>query len=953
MKLMSLIPNSPSPELDIVGISNDSRIIKPGFMFFAIPGYNADGADYIPDATGNGAVAIVTSKDVEIPGVAVIKTSNPRLMESIVATKFYPSSFDFICAVTGTNGKSSTVNFTRQMWELVGISAASIGTVGVKAAGMNGDKGLTTPDAIDLNRAMRDLSEGGIKNVILETSSHGIEQHRVDNLKIMSAGFTNISNDHLDYYGDLDTYFEAKKRLFSELLDPNGTAVVNADAPYSDRVVEAVRARGIKVITYGKSEGCDILLASYKARDYVQNLSLVIKGKKYDLTLGLVTEFQVYNMMCALGLFITSCPKDWELVMPMLGELKNEAGRIEFVASAPSGAKIFVDFAHNGDGIKKLVRDFRPSAAKNLVCIIGASGDRPEIRRIEIGQALNECADEIIITDDNPRSEDPVAIRAMLKKHCPRAHVIPGREKAISEIIDASRPWDTILICGTMYEADKRFILDKIKPRSSNIGASSATGIFEHSEHVVPGSIFVGVKGLTRDGADFAEAAIRRGATRVIVATDHKFSNEAEKLAKERGVKVERVDSPRKVFADLAYKFYGEKQPDSFVAVTGTSGKSSVVDFVRQIWARMGLPALSSGTIGMIVENVYSKRRIIQMDGGHYTTPVGSDLYKNLAYYKDLGVEHGAIEMSSHGLDQLRAASIKIKAAGFTNLGIDHEAFYGGKQQYLEAKARLFSDRVIDGGTAVLNADVPELEYLRSVAEKRGLQVITYGIHGRDLQILRHDSGLGGQSTAVRMFSTEYELDLKILGHFQLYNLMCAVGLVVGAGAKIEDIAPTLSHITNAVGRLEFMGKSKNGAFVYVDFAYKAEALENTLKTLRQMATGRLIAVFSTCGDILETNRRRELGLVAQNFSDIAIITDDSPRTEDATSIRAAILKHCPKGVEVPTRREAIKRALHEARDGDVILIAGKGHEDFITIGTEDIPYTDQQTVEELLAEGY
>jgi UDP-N-acetylmuramoyl-L-alanyl-D-glutamate--2,6-diaminopimelate ligase len=768
----------------------------------------------------------------------------------------------------------------------------------------------------------------------------------------MAAGFTNLSNDHLDYYRDVDEYFGAKLRLFSELLDPNGTAVVNADDPRSAEVAQVCKKRGIRVLSYGKAESCDIRMASYRIKDWVQEVGLEVLGRKFDLKFNLITEFQIYNAMCALGLFIASRPDDWDRIMPRLGELKNESGRIEYVATAPSGARIFVDFGHNGDGIRKLITDFRPYVDKNLVCVIGSSGDRPGIRRVEIGKVMNECADEIVITDDNPRTEDPAAIRAALYMHCPRARVIPDRERAISEVIDASRPWDSILICGTMYEKDKKFILDKLSPKPRVVNGMEITGVFEHSDLVIPGSAFVGVKGVNRDGADFSALAVKKGAKILVVANDYKFGPETERLIGENGVCVFRTGNTRKAFADWVYDFYGRRQPENLVAVTGTSGKSSCVDFARQIWALMGLPALSAGTIGVIVDNVYSHRRIIQIGGGHYTTPVGGELYKYLAYYKDLGVSNGAMELSSHGLDQLRAENIRIRAGGFTNLGVDHADFHGGRERYLDAKARLFREVIEDGGTAVLNADIPEFGYLRDICDARGLKVFSYGVKGSELKIVSQDSFLTGQRATVELFGKRYDLDLKILGQFQLANLLCAIGLVAATTEGWERVIPMLGTITNALGRLEFMGATKKGALIYIDFAYKSEALEHTLATLRSMTDKKIIAVFSTCGDILETRRRRELGEVAQRLADVAIVTDDSPRHEDAGAIRAEIIKYCPKGINVKEgRRAAIRQAMDKAGQGDVILIAGKGHEDFVTFGDDDIPYTDQQTVRELLSE--
>lgn len=982
MKLSDLLKNisytieNENLNIDILDIENNSSKIVNGSLFLAIKGIKTNGADFIDQAIKKGAVAVlsdVENKSVidtkKYPNVPFIFVENIRLVESIIANNFYPLQPEFVCAVTGTNGKSSIVNFVRQMWNFIGVNSASIGTVGIHTSNGVGGKTLTTPDAIDLHKNVDTLTRDGVSHIAIETSSHGIEQHRADSIKIMSAGFTNISNDHLDYHKTVGEYFKAKLRLFSELLDINGTAVINTDDDYGKKILDVCKNRGVKIITYGENENADIRLEKYEIKNSSQYITLNIFGKKYDLNLNLITKFQVYNFMCALGLFISS-NKDWEVVIPFLPKLKNETGRIEYVATTPNGAKIFVDFGHNGDGLKKLLTEFRPYVKHNLICIVGCSGDRPDVRRIEIGQILNKYADTAIIVDDNPRTEDPARIRKILLENCPKAREIPNRYEAINEVIDTSREWDSIIICGTMYEKDKEFILKKLTPHSmplntllqnagfniENVPSTPISLVSCDSHTIIDNSIFVGIKGFTQNGADYTADAISRGAKVVIVENGYKFKDDATKLISEKNVLVIHVENPRKALADLVYNFYERKQPETICAITGTSGKSSVVDFTRQIWGLLKLPAISVGTIGIIAENVYSQKQIVKYTDADYTTPVNGEIYRFLKYFKELGVDNGAIELSSHGLDQLRMENIKIRAAGFTNLGTDHLDFYGSYEAYLKSKSKLFRENLSSDGTAVLNADVPEYDYLKRICDSRGIRVFSYGRNGSELKILSQQVSLEGQTADVELFGKQYHLDLKILGSFQLNNLMCALGMVIATTPNWMDVIPKLGEIRNALGRLEYMGKTKAGASIYVDFAYKGEALENTLKTLRSMISKdkKILNVFSTCGDIYESKTRRlELGAVSSTYADVSILTDDSPRTESAQKIRDEVMLHCPGGIEVKTgRRDAIKKAMSLAGAGDVILVAGKGHEDFVTFGSENIPYTDQETVTELLKEG-
>ncbi len=982
MKLIDLLKDikyeiiNPNLDIEITSISNNSSKVEKNSLFIAIKGNNINGADFIDQAIEKGAIAILTNienrnhnlvnKDNNIPYIFV---DDIRLIEAKIANNFYPKQLDFICATTGTNGKSSVVNFMRQMWEFFDIKSASIGTVGIRTSNGLGEKTLTTPDAIDLHKNLNILSSKAIKNIAIETSSHGIEQHRVDFIKFMSAGFTNISNDHLDYHKTVEDYFNAKLRLFSELLDENGTAVVNIDDIYGTRVVDVCKSRNIKVIKYGEKEEADIRLLKYEIKDDSQYVILNIFGKKYEMILNLITKFQVYNFMCALGMFISSV-KNWEKILPFVSKIKNEKGRIEYVATTPNGAKIFVDFGHNGDGLKKLLTQFRPYVKHNLICIAGCSGDRPEIRRIEMGKVLNEYADTVIIVDDNPRTENPKNIRNSILKYCPKASEIPNRYDAINEVIDTSREWDSIIICGTLYEEDKKFILNKLSNHSMSLNLllnkcgfpilnnDIAINLVScDSNTIIDGSIFVGIKGFSKNGADYSYDAIMKGAKVVIVDPSYKFDKKTLDIINKKNIIVLHSDNTRKTLADLVYNFYECKQPDTICAITGTSGKSSIVDFTRQIWSLLSLPTISVGTIGIIAENIYSKKQIVKYTDADYTTPVNGEVYKFLKYFKEKGVNNAAIELSSHGLDQLRMENIKISAAGFSNLGTDHLDFYGSYEGYLKSKAELFSHNLSSDGTAVLNADIPEYNYLKNICDNRGIKVFSYGREGKELKILNQITSLEGQSVDIELFGKQYHLDLKILGTFQLNNLMCALGMVAATTPSWEKVIPLLGQVRNALGRLEYMGKSKSGASLYVDFAYKGEALENTLKTIRSMisSNGKIINVFSTCGDNYETKTRRfELGTISDKYADISILTDDSPRTEDPQKIRNEVLKYCPNAIEIKTgRRDAIKKAMEISSKDDVILIAGKGHEDYVTFGTKNIPYTDQETVLELIKEGY
>ncbi len=470
MKILSDIMNrSDLPEIEISGISSDSRSVRRGFLFVAIPGTLMDGREYIEDAVRHGAKAILvpngTAQPVCMAGVdevVWIEDENPRLALANAAAKFYGSQPETIVAVTGTNGKTSTVSFTRQIWEHLDYRAASLGTLGLQGAEMEQSGSMTTPDPVRLHSQLAELASHGIDHLAIEASSHGLDQYRLDGMNISAAGFTNVTHDHLDYHGSMENYAISKRRLFDSLLKSNGVAVVNADSFEAGNIRRICETRGITFWTYGY-HGKELRLISRKPQPMGQHLVLEIFGQEIEFTLPLVGEFQVMNMLCAAGLVLARCQKRLQEVIDILPKLTGVPGRLEFVPGHKQGAAVYVDYAHTPDALENVLKALRPHTQKMLVCVFGCGGDRDKAKRPAMGKIAATLADINIITDDNPRSESAAQIRAEIKQGAPQATEIADRRQAIETAIKFCKSGDVLVIAGKGHEQGQ-IVGDHVEP---------------------------------------------------------------------------------------------------------------------------------------------------------------------------------------------------------------------------------------------------------------------------------------------------------------------------------------------------------------------------------------------------------------------------------------------------------------------------------------------------------
>ena len=457
--------------LDVTGVAADSRKVQAGDLFVAVPGTKSDGLSFVPQALAAGAVAVLAERAADLPpDIAFIQVPDVRRALALSAAAFFPRQPATIAAVTGTSGKTSVAAFTRQIWAALDRKAASIGTIGVVSPTGETYGSLTTPDPIELHRTLDKLAGEGVTHLALEASSHGLEQRRLDGVRIAAGGFTNLSRDHLDYHPTMEAYLAAKLRLFDTLIVADGTAVVGVDDCYAGQVVDAARKRGLKTMTVGVS-GDDIKLVDGAIDGFGQVVTISHGGRSYKIKLPLVGAFQVQNAALAAGLCIAT-GGDPARVFASLEKLQGAKGRLE-LAGTKNGAPIFIDYAHKPDALQKALAALRPYAKGKLTVVFGAGGDRDTGKRPLMGRIATENADRVIVTDDNPRSEQPAAIRAEILAAAAGATEIGDRNEAIRHAIAALNEGDVMLVAGKGHETGQ-IIGDRILPFSDHDAVAAA-----------------------------------------------------------------------------------------------------------------------------------------------------------------------------------------------------------------------------------------------------------------------------------------------------------------------------------------------------------------------------------------------------------------------------------------------------------------------------------------------
>ncbi|MEO0785913.1 MAG: UDP-N-acetylmuramoyl-L-alanyl-D-glutamate--2,6-diaminopimelate ligase [Pseudomonadota bacterium] len=480
MKADRLLGKHTPPDLagrTVTGLTSDSRRVKPGYIFVALKGYVADGHDYAAAAAEAGAMAIVAERAVDAGDVPVVVDPDARRWLAHAAAQFYGAQPESVVAITGTNGKSSSVDFLRQIWAAAGTKAASMGTLG--AIGPDGtiDLGHTTPDPVAIHETMAKLARGGVTHLAMEASSHGLEQHRLDGVTLSCVAFTNFTQDHLDYHETMDAYRAAKTRLFTELAPRGCPAVINADSAHCEHFEGVAVGAGLNVLSVGW-RGRDLKIAELSPKATGQDLTLKWQGAEHKLTLPLIGEFQALNALTAAGCAL-ALGMEFEAVMAGLEKLEPVKGRLEFVGQTETGAAVFVDYAHTPDGLDTLLRTARPHTVGKLSVVFGCGGDRDALKRPLMGEVAAKQADVVIVTDDNPRTEDSAAIRQSILKGAPDAREIGDRAEAIRYGVTQLQAGDTLLIAGKGHETGQ-IVGDTVIPFSDQDEARRALAEVTH-----------------------------------------------------------------------------------------------------------------------------------------------------------------------------------------------------------------------------------------------------------------------------------------------------------------------------------------------------------------------------------------------------------------------------------------------------------------------------------------
>ncbi|MEG9884185.1 MAG: UDP-N-acetylmuramoyl-L-alanyl-D-glutamate--2,6-diaminopimelate ligase [Hyphomicrobiales bacterium] len=458
MRLVSLLDRDvpkalPWADMDITSVSADSRTIVPGGVFVALKGTKMDGARFVGRAIGRGAAAVLVGEGVCVevpPGYPLIRVANPHRALARAAARFYAPPPEVMVAVTGTNGKTSVVSFVRQIWEMLGFTPASLGTLGVSAPAGHRSLDRTTPDPVTLHALLSDLQSEGVTHAAVEASSHGLAQYRLDGVKLAAAAFTNLSRDHLDYHNTVESYFAAKARLFAELLPRGAGAVVNVDNGYGPRIAAIARERNLTLATVGKT-GADLRLAGRRREAGGQRLTIALKGREHSVFLPFLGDFQAENALLAAGL-VMAAGGGGERAVQALSQLKGAEGRLEYVAMTREAAPVYVDYAHTPDALNTVLRAVRPYVSGRLVVVFGAGGDRDHGKRALMGQAVARYGDVAIVTDDNPRMEAPAVIRRAVLAGCPDACEIGDRGEAIAYGMSVLKKGDVMLVAGKGHE---------------------------------------------------------------------------------------------------------------------------------------------------------------------------------------------------------------------------------------------------------------------------------------------------------------------------------------------------------------------------------------------------------------------------------------------------------------------------------------------------------------------
>ena len=902
---------------EVTGLALRAGEVQPGFIFAALKGIQKDGADFIPEAIAKGAVLVLAEHPVTTD-VPVIVVPDLRRKVSLLATHIYPSDSLIKLAVTGTNGKTSTVFYVQQLLNKLGIKAASIGTIGIDCASSHRDGSMTTPDAVTLNRTLHDLQADGVRVVALEASSHGLDQGRLDGLSFTAGAFTNLTQDHLDYHKTMDNYLSAKSTLFSNCLKAEGTAVLNADDPAFESLKSIALGKGERIISYGCKE-TDFQLLKQTPTPTGQEITFRALGQEYHTEIAIFGSFQVMNLFAALGLCLAAGAKLSDL-LPLLPDLQAPSGRIELMGTLPNGARVFVDYAHTPDAVERVLISLKSHTKGHLVCLMGCGGNRDSGKRPLMGAAAAKYADRIYVTDDNPRFEDPAAIRSAILAACPQALEFDNREAAIHAAVRSLEADDVLVLAGKghepgqtingiTYALDDRIearlaILNQITPpiwTAEDLTLALSTRVAEHisafgisidTRTLRLGDLFIAIKGEKTDGHVFVKKAVEKGAAVCLVEHLVDYVPADKQII---------VSNTLDALETLA-QYRRMRCSATVIGVTGSSGKTTTKEMIKACLSAQGKTHATAG---------------------NFNNQIGVPL--TLATMPT-DTRFAVIEMGMNHAGELMSLSNMVRpdVTIITSIGSAHREFFPTEQDVATAKSEIF-DYQNRGGTAVLNRECPFYDFLREAAAKQGIQhFLSFGNRGY-ADFALHVATPGPSGTTVS-FSTNYGKEmhafhLAFWGNHFVYDALGALAVVQAVGGNLEKAIQTIETVQPATGRgYSFEITLDNRHITVIDDCYNANpsSMKASLEALGLRSGGRKIAVL---GDMLELG---DLGPdMHKGLADI-ISTAGISTVHTVGPLMQHLWQVLPpdkRGLSVEKVTDLIPTLYSHLQDGDIVLV--------------------------------
>ena len=902
-------------EQEVTGISLSAQNVQKGHIFVAVQGTKKDGADFIDTAIQNGAVAVLADRANLTSSLPVLVVENANHAAAEIADLFYPTPDLTKIAVTGTNGKTSTVYFVREILNHLGRCAASLGTIGIDSPVLKKSGSMTTPDCVTLHQSLKELADKGVRYVAMEASSHGLAQGRLDGISFAASGFTNLTRDHLDYHGTMENYLAAKTRLFAERTAPDGLIVLNADVPEYPALRSIAEKQQIRVISYGRN-GQELQLVSQTPTAHGQDVTLKVFDKEYTVSLSVFGNFQVMNILCAVGLCLGLDLKISDM-MRVLPALKAPDGRMEAVTTV-NGARVFVDYAHTPDALERVLTSLRAHTQGRLLCVFGCGGNRDTGKRAQMGAIADRLADVVYVTDDNPRFEEAAEIRNAVMEACPKGIECRSRIEAVFLALNNLKAGDVCVLCGKGHETgqtvretvyhynDKAEVLAQSAAFEKEIlwaheelslafntpvaATVRATGVSIDTRTLLPGDLFIAVKGENTDGHHYVKTALDKGA--VACVTDHLMSD----ILPEKQIVVSDTTDALEALA----RFARMRSDAIFIGVTGSSGKTTTKEMLKTVLSEQGLTFAT---------------------GGNFNNQIGVPLTLTRLPKK---TEYAVIEMGMNHFGEMAYLSdiVRPNHTVITMVGGAHREYFKDDAAIAEAKAEIYTFADTNG-TAVLNIESPLYAYLSEQARANGIRhIVSFGQKkGADFELTNCMVSAEKTDVTFRWNGLEYTYSIHFAGrHFALDSL-AVLAMVDAAGASVEQALKDIDKTKPVAGRgatekVQVDGKS----ILLIDDAYNANPLSMaaSVQTLGAHQNTRRVAVL---GDMLELGAESQA--FHKNLAPILIANKIDLVFTVGPEMKALFLS-LPKemqGESVLSAEEIIPALIKNLKDGDTVLV--------------------------------